>query len=211
MASEHVVVNQAMVDYIFAELQWRSVEFKKTGAIFVFNGDVVKSDTAISAEVKASLRNAVKSLENIPEIYKDYHPGSSGQVLDLVHPSLFPLVYGRSRALQDRSIGIHDAIKSIGEGKTLEIRSEKETHLDPKSSSADTTRDTPYSQNFQWLPADVDISTGEAKYVIILPILINSTDLLELRVTSTIYIQSTTQIYIMSSIKSSLRPFLCGI
>ncbi|KIO30481.1 hypothetical protein M407DRAFT_20535 [Tulasnella calospora MUT 4182] len=44
----------------------------------------------------SSLKEAVKVLENVPEDRKDWHPRSEGQVLDLVHPSLYPIVYGRT-------------------------------------------------------------------------------------------------------------------
>lgn len=43
-----------------------------------------------------ALKTAIKPLEDVPEDAKDWHPRSNGLVLDLVHPSLYPLVYGRS-------------------------------------------------------------------------------------------------------------------
>jgi hypothetical protein len=36
---------------------------------------------------------------------KDWHPGSDGLVLDLVHPSLYCLVYGRTQALDPQGSG----------------------------------------------------------------------------------------------------------
>ena len=39
---------------------------------------------------------AVAPLENVPDSEKDWHPNSGGLVLDLVHPSLYPIVYGRT-------------------------------------------------------------------------------------------------------------------
>lgn len=38
----------------------------------------------------------MRSLEDVHEGDKDWHPRSNGLVLDLVHPSLYPLVYGRT-------------------------------------------------------------------------------------------------------------------
>ena len=35
-------------------------------------------------------------LEVVPDSEKDWHPGSNGLVLNLVHPSLYPIVYGRT-------------------------------------------------------------------------------------------------------------------
>jgi hypothetical protein len=44
------------------------------------------------------LKHAAGALENVPESEKDWHPGSDGQVLDLVHPSLYCVVYRRTHA-----------------------------------------------------------------------------------------------------------------
>ena len=65
---------------------------------------VIKSDIAISSELKDALRIGAALLEDVPERLRDWHPGSDGKVLDLVHPSLFPLVYGRSRVLSYESV-----------------------------------------------------------------------------------------------------------
>ncbi|KAJ7854857.1 hypothetical protein B0H13DRAFT_2673278 [Mycena leptocephala] len=54
------------------------------------------SDSLISNDVSDRLRAAVVELENIPDNLKDWHPGSNGQVLDLVHPSLYCIVYGQT-------------------------------------------------------------------------------------------------------------------
>ena len=57
-----------------------------------FDG-VWQSDTLISEEIRDALREAVRKLEDVPEANKDWHPNSDDLVLDLVHPSLYPLVY----------------------------------------------------------------------------------------------------------------------
>lgn len=164
--TEGADVTQKMMDWVIAELRWRVPLFKSTGAIFVYNGDVVKSDIAIPADLKSALRNAVKPLEKIPDIHKDYHPYTDGQVLDLVHPSLFPLIYGRSRVLEEKVIRLEDCIENIGKGKIIDIRPDAEMLLDRKDemSSRWTARDDkPYSKNFQWLPCEVEISQDHAK------------------------------------------------
>src|ERR1700761_1185093 len=83
------------------ELKEKAQEYLTSKLIVVldFKARVVKSDLAVSDELRASLVQAVNPLEDIPEKYKDWHPGSDGLVLDLVHPSLFPLIYGVSRVL----------------------------------------------------------------------------------------------------------------
>ncbi|KAJ7031089.1 hypothetical protein C8F04DRAFT_960770, partial [Mycena alexandri] len=50
------------------------------------------SDRLILVELSEPLRAAVSQLENIPDELKDWYPGSNGQVLDLVHPSLYCIV-----------------------------------------------------------------------------------------------------------------------
>ena len=35
-------------------------------------------------------------LESVPDSERDWHPGSDGFVLNLVHPGLYPIVYGRT-------------------------------------------------------------------------------------------------------------------
>ena len=72
---------------------------------------------------------AVSPLENVPDAEKDWHPGSDNQVLDLVHPSLYPIVYGRT------------FVKDPQTGKC-------EVSEPPGGSSYFV------SQKFQWLPSD---------------------------------------------------------
>ena len=92
------------------------------GAIKVYNGDVVKSDTTVSHTVKAELQAAVRPLEDVPEWEKDWHPGSDEKVWDLVHPSLFPIVYGWTRALGKGKgfVTLENCIARCGDGNVLE-------------------------------------------------------------------------------------------
>lgn len=69
----------------------KATRFGKTpgGPIKVYNGDMVKSDTAVPHSLKIELQTAVRRLEDVPEWAKDWHPGSrDGKILDLVHPQL---------------------------------------------------------------------------------------------------------------------------
>ena len=68
-------------------------------------------------------------LENVPEIYRDWHPGSENTVLDLVHPSLFPVVYGRTKILRDNVVNLDDCVEKCGEGVTLEVPPSEEAAL----------------------------------------------------------------------------------
>ena len=120
------------MDYAFEELKCKAKLFKKTGAVTSYDGDVVKSDTAVPESLKLALRKTVVPLENVPDDQKDWHPGSNGLLLDLVHPSLFPLVTGVSRVVIDETLGVDEGIAKAGKGETV-----------------------PGNFDYQWLPCEV--------------------------------------------------------
>lgn len=152
-----VEFSQAMVDWIIDELRYKAKLFQETKAVSIYNGDVVKSDFVIPESLKRSLQAAVAPLEQVPEVYKDYHPGTNETVLDLVHPSLFPLVYGRSRILEDKIVRMEDCVQRCGEG----IISKQPPHHELEAGA--------YSRIFQWLPCEVAWigSGGNMKYVVV--------------------------------------------
>ena len=55
-----------------------------------------KSDGLIPTPLREKLLTAVVPLEAVPDSERDWHPGSDGFVLNLVHPALYPIVYGRT-------------------------------------------------------------------------------------------------------------------
>lgn len=57
---------------------------------------IYDSDTLVPSDLQTALLAEIAELEDVEEAEKDWHPGSNKQVLDLVHPSLYPLVYGRT-------------------------------------------------------------------------------------------------------------------
>ncbi|KAL9104295.1 MAG: hypothetical protein Q9163_000736 [Psora crenata] len=96
-------ITQKMVDWCIAELKYKAGVFNETNCIETLDG-VWKSDTIVPQDHKLSLQRAVASLEDIPETDKDWHPNTNEQVLDLVHPSLYPLVYGQSTILPKENV-----------------------------------------------------------------------------------------------------------
>jgi len=74
----------------------------------------------------------VAPLESVPDSEKDWHPGSDGLVLDLVHPSLYPIVYGRT-------VG-----KGLDSTATAVL-------VAPEFRGSDSIFS---SEKFQWLPSD---------------------------------------------------------
>lgn len=146
-------VTESMAEWCMEELKYKATRFggMPGGAIKVYNGDVVKSDTAVPRSIKAKLQAAVKPLEDVPSWEKDWHPGSDEKVLDLVHPSLFPVVYGRTRALgKGRGFAtLENCITRSGEGDVLKEQKD--------------VSDSRYSANYQWLPCEVDISRDDGR------------------------------------------------
>ena len=167
---------------------------------FVFNGDVYKSDTALSSDFKRRLQCAVAAFEaSILEDRKDWHPNTDEKVWDLVHPSLFPVVFGRSRILMGHSVlGLGDCISRCGEGVLLPVPSESEAP-------------TPtFSRDFQWMPCEVDISGPTARLAFSITHDTALTLIEGLRRTSTIFIQSTRNHSIVFSRNSSPQLFRSG-
>lgn len=82
--------------------------------------------------MREELLAAIAPLENVPDSEKDWHPGSDGLVLDLVHPSLYPIVYGR----------------------TISKDSGSTTATALLAPEFDTGEFKFSSENFQWLPSD---------------------------------------------------------
>ncbi|KAF3100384.1 hypothetical protein TWF569_006690 [Orbilia oligospora] len=135
--------NQEDIEFAYKELVEGYKPFvdeaKKKPELYGLEPDmdcVWRSDSLVDEELRKELIEAVATLENVPEDQKDWHPGSSKQVLDLVHPSLWPVIYGRSISLID--------------GKPIE--------------SPDNAIDTNFSEKFCWLPSEFEVGAdGKVK------------------------------------------------
>ncbi|TMW64923.1 hypothetical protein Poli38472_009090 [Pythium oligandrum] len=57
------------------------------------------SDSIIPSDLKTKFTDEVRVLEDIPDADMDWHPGSDNQVLDLMHPSLYCCVFGKTMAV----------------------------------------------------------------------------------------------------------------
>ncbi|KAH8176498.1 WD40 repeat 2 [Sarocladium implicatum] len=151
---EHADFTASMADAVIAELRQKADLYDKTGLIPVmdYSAAAIKSDKILTQDLTQALQEAIAPLENVPEDQKDWHPGSDDQVLDIVHPSLWPLVYGKTRVVVDKSVSVADALDSCGTGFVIPQPSKGE-----KATEAQSTQ-------FQWLPCNVSISSeGKAK------------------------------------------------
>ena len=128
---------------------------------------VYKSDLAVSEREKQALRDAVRRLEEVPDHLKDWHPNSDEKVLDLVHPSMWPLIVGRTRDMPSETVDLHSMLRYAGAGTVIEeadprMRLEHEFWELVAWNKADMYIDHPmpevFSKRYQWLPAEVEIS-----------------------------------------------------
>jgi len=72
------------------ELRWQAGEEVLPAAV----DGTFAADDALPAELHEALEAGFAALSDVPDASKDWHPGSHGQVLDLVHPSLFAFEHG---------------------------------------------------------------------------------------------------------------------
>ncbi|PPQ63545.1 hypothetical protein CVT24_004775 [Panaeolus cyanescens] len=162
-----------MFSYCIQELRHRATFVSKSvipPPIVVYDANVVKSDFAVSPEVKKDLQDAMQEFEDgIPDRLKDWHPFSDDKVLDLVHPSLFPIIYGTTRILEHGTTTLEDCILRCGSGRVLPVPPVAEEVEEKQKSTyrfvfddIDTTLSL-YSRKFQWLPCEVDISGEHCK------------------------------------------------
>ncbi|KAG9080567.1 hypothetical protein FRC06_006409, partial [Ceratobasidium sp. 370] len=89
------LMKESHIDYVLKELSSMDTPIyamKKQGPRQVACYDRIwQSDKLVLAQLKAKLIAGVAKPENVPDSEKDWHPRSNGQVLDLVHPSLYPI------------------------------------------------------------------------------------------------------------------------
>ncbi|KAF2683338.1 hypothetical protein K458DRAFT_45137 [Lentithecium fluviatile CBS 122367] len=144
-----------MFTYCIQEIRAKATLYEKFSIIPVFDASecILKSDSAIPHELKEELRSAVSRLEDVPENHKDWHPGSDGKVLDLVFPSLFPLVYGRSRILPSSIVDLESCLQNIGQGQIIPVPPDG-GYAEYKSF---------FSICFQWLPCNVSFPDSSAQ------------------------------------------------
>ncbi|MBM7439343.1 hypothetical protein JOC24_002765 [Streptomyces sp. HB132] len=127
-------LSEAQVRYVLAELaHYAALRDGRTGIEVSAVDGVWHSDTLVDETLRSRLRDAVRVLEQVPESEQDWHPGSDGQVLDLVHPSLFCLAREASDAPERAWLNPTDRYSAYE-----------------------------FSEKFQWLPTDVDVSADGA-------------------------------------------------
>ncbi|KAG9042774.1 hypothetical protein FS837_010393 [Tulasnella sp. UAMH 9824] len=131
-------LSEAEVDWVLDELEdLAKMRDDATGIQSSCYVRVYESDKLIPEQLKASLVAAARVFEDVPEEDKDWHPRSDNMVLDLVHPSLFCTVYGRTLAWTTDQQG----------KRQLELLEHPVKDQDSWS----------YSEKFSWIPTDFQL------------------------------------------------------
>ncbi|KAI0738406.1 hypothetical protein C8Q80DRAFT_277017 [Daedaleopsis nitida] len=146
-------ITDPQLDYLFAELRHEARRRDpKTGIYETSIPKVYESQSLVPQGSKDALVGGVAVLEDVPEEEKDWHPGSSNQVLDLVHPSLYCLRVGESYTRTDSASSRHQ-VELLTEDNYM-------------ASRPDLVKDHEWavSRKYQWLPTDLEVSdSGEVK------------------------------------------------
>ncbi|PVH94503.1 hypothetical protein DM02DRAFT_676153 [Periconia macrospinosa] len=155
------LVTAQTFDFCVRELQSKAKYYEKSGLIPTLDAcaSVVKSNKLVSSDLHEALRKAFDTLKADQQSSPDWHPNSSDMVLDLVHPSMYPLVYGRSRVLKDEVVGVSDAVDTwAGKGDIIPKDDWVYDHTRDRFSYIIGSSHVPphyWSNTYQWLPANV--------------------------------------------------------
>jgi hypothetical protein len=153
------------------ELRSKAKYFEQSGIIPSLDAcaSVAKSDTLVTSELHDSLREAFDKLKSDHAASPDWHPNSNSMVQDLVHPSLYPLVYGRSCGFREEQVGVADAIECwAGKGEVIAQQGLEETTPQNRHRYTVGGLDVPpeyWSNQYQWLPANLAFQNdGSVKF-----------------------------------------------
>jgi hypothetical protein len=137
------------------ELRAKAKCFEKSGLVPTLDATAtaIKSDSLVDEELRGRLQAAFATLQHDQKDDPDWHPRTNDMVQNLIHPSLYPFVYGRSRAFLDEVVGIEDAVhRWSGKGEVI-----------PKDESSKKNEYT--SDTYQWLPSNVKFEEdGSVKF-----------------------------------------------
>jgi hypothetical protein len=171
-ALQRPLISPAAWDWCLSELRDKVSEYNATGQVLTLNAAacISKSDTLVSPALREELQQGAASLQALTE--KDGH---HEQVWNLVDPSLYPLVFGRTAVLTDGGhVGLRDCFQSYSlEGTVVktpyshvnaEIEKRRELiKIGAADPDAELNFELPYwgywfrwSKKFQYLPCEVE-------------------------------------------------------
>ncbi|KAI0410008.1 hypothetical protein F4802DRAFT_543020 [Xylaria palmicola] len=159
------IMTEKAFDYCIQELRCKARHFEESGIVPTVDATaaVAKSDSLVPAPLADALREAFDRLMKDQAGSPDWHPKTDEKVLNLVHPSMYPLVYESTRLFRDEVVGVEDAVeKWAGKGDVMC----EERGTVPRRRPGDSTVPPEFwSDNYQWLPSNVALgSDGSVKF-----------------------------------------------
>ncbi|KAF7318138.1 hypothetical protein HMN09_00321900 [Mycena chlorophos] len=162
-------LTRRMIDFVLEELPaYARLVDSETGIQAGPFDAIWFSDRLLSDDLVSALRTEALKLEDVPECLKDWHPRSNGQVLDLVHPSLYPVVYGRTH-LRDSALveapGPDPKWEPARKPGESPAKGSFSHWISPDSAYYWLAKDS-LSENHCWLPSDFSVAaSGEVSLV----------------------------------------------
>ncbi|OMH83985.1 hypothetical protein AX774_g2501 [Zancudomyces culisetae] len=145
------------VQYALDECEYLAGKYTEGEKILEAVDGTFFADDYIPKSVLNQLIQAVEEFEKDTENSQDWHPGSDQQVLDLVHPSLYPVINGITRAitkdLSPTDTSIMESYMNLGAGSVDNLAFEA-----IKNNRKRTWYDSSVSEKFVWLPTEVDVN-----------------------------------------------------
>ncbi|KAJ2883486.1 hypothetical protein H4R27_002729 [Coemansia aciculifera] len=128
------------------------------------------SDNLIDTKTTNELRDYAAILESVPDRQKDWYPKDRSRVLNLIDPSLFPLIYSRSKLCPQSGLSLQAALtpEEVGEfpGSLDEWRKALAVAKTEESDYYLPTGVRQYgcyfSDNFSWLPSEFRVDDNGA-------------------------------------------------
>ncbi|KAF4965613.1 hypothetical protein FSARC_6600 [Fusarium sarcochroum] len=156
------IITEKAFDYCINELRGKAKYFVNSGLIPTLDGPrntIVKSDSYIEVSLHQELSKSFDILRADQAENIDWHPRSNDMVQDLIHPSMYQFVYGRTPLMQEDVIGVSNALDFIGRGEPIEgiclpEMPDRRSRLDYNTGSGEVLPEY-WSYQYHWLPANV--------------------------------------------------------
>lgn len=143
-----------MLSQCILELREKAGYYTRTGIVPTLDATftVAKSDVLVPDDLHEALREAFARLKTDQAACPDWHPKTNETVQDLLHPSMYPLIYGCSCFLEDEAVGVGDAVdRWAGKGDAIPRKIFGRSRL--------------VSNKYQWLPANLEFTaSGGVKF-----------------------------------------------
>jgi hypothetical protein len=150
-------ITEHMANWIVDELAFKAMIYERFTCVGLYNGDATKSDTNVPESLIQEIQSTTQVLEMEHEELQFYHPRSFNKQRDLLAVALYPLIYGKSRILPDRLIGLDEALRFAGQGEVIPVPSDSGVTREDIAWRVRARADIsvrPYSRMFQVLPTD---------------------------------------------------------